>query len=461
VNPPIDLRAVTHPVEPELAAKLEPVLERVCVSARTTGKDPLGVLAGFKDRGATFRTRRRFIAVLGEARSFGSDDERSLGQVVSSELGWIDCEDPICRPGSKPMAIGALAFEPSAQLKELFVPELTFVREDDGTAWVTITGTDTETPGLPELFAARADRKPDVQLWYSNPDDSDDRPGPVRGNSSVDPVIEDTGREDYLDAVSVALGEIAADQIQKVVLARMVTATFPEPIDLVAVLFALRRYEKASTVFAVRNAGRAFVGASPELLVARDGLTLTSVPLAGTVRLTGDRAADQDALARMVASVKETREHQLVVDAVIEELSRWCTSIEMPQAPVAVPFRQLAHLSTPVTGVLESAGHLPSALDLAELLHPTPAVAGAPRAAALDLIRKLEPQGRGLYAGPVGWVDAEGNGEFVIGIRSAEIADRTATVHAGAGIVAGSDPRSELAETDTKLETMLDALRFG
>jgi isochorismate synthase len=244
-----------------------------------------------------------------------------------------------------------------------------------------------------------------------------------------------------------------------VVLARSISASFGARIDIEKTLRALERREPTSTVFAIVTEDSAFIGASPELLVAREGAGVRSVPLAGTVRLTGDAESDASAMSRMVESSKENLEHRLVVDAVVAGLSAYCREIEVPLDPEVVSLRQVAHLATRLSGTLEGdLSRWPSALELAAALHPTPAVGGFPTESALRVIREVEPAGRGFYAGPVGWVDSNGDGEFFIGIRSAEVHGSSASIYAGAGIVAGSEPSEELAETTVKLDTILGAL---
>ncbi len=251
----------------------------------------------------------------------------------------------------------------------------------------------------------------------------------------------DSERGNFAEAVATALQQIADKKIEKVVLARKVTALFDQPVDIGAILARLRSLESASTIFAISSPGHAFIGASPELIAARDGAGVTSIPLAGSVPMTGDTRSDTAAAAAMVASSKENFEHRLVVDAVEAELYRWCSRVEVRDEPEVLWLRQIAHLATVVSGTLGGdPSAWPTALELAAALHPTPAVCGSPSGAALELIGALEPGGRGLYAGLVGWVDSSGDGEFYLGIRSGEIRGRAATVHAGAGIVAGSDP---------------------
>jgi len=193
------------------------------------------------------------------------------------------------------------------------------------------------------------------------------------------------------------------------------------------------------------------VGASPELLVRQMGAMVESRPVAGTTV-----ADNEESLHALAHSAKDNREHGFVVDAITEALTPVCDDLEVGRVPDVAVFGPVAHLATPIRGRLVEPA--PSALDLARLLHPTPAVGGTPRAAALRAIPMLEGFDRGRYAGPVGWVDARGNGEWAIALRCAELDDTRARLVAGAGIVEGSDPAAEWAETQVKLEPMLRAL---
>jgi isochorismate synthase EntC len=174
--------------------------------------------------------------------------------------------------------------------------------------------------------------------------------------------------------------------------------------------------------------------------------------MAGTVA----RDAGDDAVAALAGSVKDAHEHQFVVDAIVDALDGRCESLEVARTPEIARFSSVAHLVTPIRAVLREPA--PSALELARALHPTPAVGGTPYAESLALIAELELRDRGRYAGPVGWVDADGDGEFAVALRGGEIHGRTAVLRAGAGIVAGSDPEAEWAETEAKLDPMLRAL---
>jgi menaquinone-specific isochorismate synthase len=202
--------------------------------------------------------------------------------------------------------------------------------------------------------------------------------------------------------------------------------------------------------------GGQFVAASPEVLVARSGTSVVSHPLAGTIPRSGDPHADQALADALLASPKDRAEHDWVVRDVVEALQAWCTSLQVPETPSIVALRNVSHLGTLVSGTLTA--DAPSALGLAALLHPTAAVGGTPRNAALAWLAAHERLDRGPYAAPVGWVDARGDGEWAVGIRSAVVSGARARLFAGVGVVDGSDPAAELAETQFKLQALLAAV---
>ena len=241
-------------------------------------------------------------------------------------------------------------------------------------------------------------------------------------------------------------------RLAKVVLAREVTVEADRPLRVEDVVRRLRLSHPSCMVFAVEG----FVGASPELLVERRGQLVRSRPLAGTAPRSGSGAGDEGLAPLLLASAKERVEHHLVVEAVAAGLAPFCERLERPEVPTVVPIGSLAHLGTLVEGWLNPPW--PSALELVGALHPTPAVAGTPTGAALEHIAAVEGADRGRYAGPVGWVDSNGDGCWAVGIRSAEINGRRARLMAGAGVVAASDPEAELAETELKLQPLLSAL---
>jgi menaquinone-specific isochorismate synthase len=334
---------------------------------------------------------------------------------AAATLAAVDRDDPIGLPGTGPVAVGALPFDPDAT-GELVVPaRIHGVR--DGRAWVTEVG-----PGESATAVAVA---PPTHFQVGAP----------------------RTRDDWRAAVERALAAIDAGDLEKVVLAREVLIEADTAFDAQAVVRGLVASQPGSFVYASEG----FVGASPELLVRRSGDVVESRPVAGTT------VADSDeALLALAASVKDTREHRFVVDGIVDVLGPRCAELHADAVPDVAVFGPVAHLATPIRGRLASPA--PSALELARLLHPTPAVGGTPRQGALAAIRELEGFDRGRYAGPVGWVDARGDGEWAIALRGAELDGARARLVAGAGIVAGSDPAAEWAETQAKLEPMLRAL---
>lgn len=257
---------------------------------------------------------------------------------------------------------------------------------------------------------------------------------------------------EWNETVRDAIETVRSGRLRKVVLAREVTVVANQVIPVATVLARLRALYPACRVFSVDG----FVGASPEMLVTRHGTEVVAHPLAGTVARSGDPDTDATLAGLLLASHKEREEHALVVEAVADALRRHCDSLEVPAEPSVVPFRNVSHLGTRIEGRLRRPAA--SALALAAALHPTPAVAGTPTDEALAYIAEVEKLDRGRYAGPVGWVDAQGDGEFAVGIRSAEIEGNRARLFAGVGLVAESDPEAELLETQLKLQALLAAL---
>jgi isochorismate synthase len=251
--------------------------------------------------------------------------------------------------------------------------------------------------------------------------------------------------------------------LDKVVLSRSVTAELDGPLPLSAVLRRLRAHEPACTIFSFPVPDGTFFGASPELLMTRQGRRITCHPLAGTVARGQTARADADAQGGLAGSSKDRSEHRFVVDGISAALRPLCDELTVPAEPSLVAFRSVAHLGTRIEGHLNSPGSPPGVLELVDLVHPTAAVGGTPRDAALATIASLEPDQRGYWAGPVGWTDAQEDGEWMIGIRSARLHPdgRTITLRAGAGVVADSDPEAEAAETDVKLTSVLESLVPG
>jgi isochorismate synthase len=261
----------------------------------------------------------------------------------------------------------------------------------------------------------------------------------------------------YAEAVTEALSRIRAGELEKVVLARALVADNPG-IDLAALLAELRRRDPECDLFATpADEDGAFVGATPETLLRREGDRVVSLPHAGTAaRWPDDPGRDRQAAEALVRSAKNQREHAAVVEAVAETLTSHCTKLRVDPEPHLVATATVWHLATAVRGRLRP--FAPSALALAAELHPTPAVCGTPADVAGALIARLEPASRGLYSGLVGWVDTRGDGEWAVSLRCALITPALVRIQAGAGIVALSQPELEVEETELKFRTIVDAL---
>ncbi len=266
--------------------------------------------------------------------------------------------------------------------------------------------------------------------------------------------------ESYVSGVEAALERLRGEALSKVVLARTVQVDAGRVLDPRRLVHRLRAVDPDCFAFSSpTGTGSVLVGASPELLVSRYGAEVRANPLAGSAPRAGDPQEDRANAEALGSSAKDRQEHAIVVEAVFAALHPLCTELHYDAEPVLLPTANVWHLSTRFRGRLREPA--PTALELAATLHPTPAVAGTPTPGALSVIAALEPFDRGCYAGPVGWVDANGDGEWAIALRCAELVGERATLYAGAGIVADSDPAAELDETERKFRAFLDSLRWG
>jgi menaquinone-specific isochorismate synthase len=329
-------------------------------------------------------------------------------------------------PGWGPVAFGALPFDRGRPAR-FVIPSVLHGRATEGRRWTTVVG-DGSSPGsaLDEPEGATA-------------------PTSVSIRSVRSP-------EDWCGSVVAATKRIIEGDLIKVVLAREIEAMFDRPLDPARLHGRLSELYPASLRFAFYG----FVGATPELLVSRVGDIVRAQPMAGTMPRTGDPDADQRRAGELLASSKNREEHQITIDMVHDSLLPWCSYLDAEPQPSVVPAGPVQHLATVVEGRLSKP--VPSVLELVAALHPTPAVGGWPRGPALALIDELEGADRGRYAGPVGWVDARGNGAFGVGIRSVQLDGARARLFAGVGVVADSDPAAELEESRAKAQALLGAL---
>ena len=260
---------------------------------------------------------------------------------------------------------------------------------------------------------------------------------------------------DFEGAVAQAVERIRSGGLKKIVLAREVEVEAPSAHDPAAVYGALRELFPSCFCFCVGTPEAAFLGASPELLVRRSGAVAATVALAGSTRRSADPAVDDHLGEQLLRSDKDRSEHEIVARRIERTLRPHSVWVEAADEPGLVRVANIQHLATPIHAQLTEPR---SAVELAGLLHPTPAVGGEPRGAAVSAIPELEGMDRGWYAGAIGWMDATEDGEFCVGVRTALLRDRTARLYAGNGIVGASDPAAELAETEIKLEALLPLL---
>ena len=427
--------------------------------ARTERLDvDVDLLALAGDRGTLFEHGRRGLAGLDPLPTrlaVPRTTPEAAAAAVAAALDAIECDDRVALPGSGPVAMGALPFDPAAPAS-LVIGRVTIGRAEDGTRWITTlvdradadathdalrdavltsildgggSGSGTSSGGQPLGFGGTA-------------------PAPVSDIhiTSSRPPLE------WCDALVSARDELRGGAADKVVLAREVVVTADAPLPRAAILDRLKKAYPSCMLYAVDG----FVGATPELLVSRLGDIVRSHPMAGTTPRSADPTTDARLAAALLASVKDREEHRITIDMVHDTLLRFCSYIDEEAEPSVVAMANVSHLATLVEGRLSSPPA--SAVELMTALHPTPAVCGWPRAAALALIDRYEGLDRGPYAGPVGWVDAAGNGEWAVGLRCAVLDGSSARLFAGVGVMADSDPDAELAETQAKLQAVLAAV---
>ena len=362
----------------------------------------------------------------------GDDRFTAAEKWLRSVFDSLDVDDRVRVRGSGPVAFGTFTFDASSDGSVLIVPRTVLGRDGRGRAWLTTVTERGEVPATCPPPASPGLAAPTGIRW---------RDGSLPGLR-------------WQQAVADAVAAIKAGGLRKVVLARDVFATADEPIDARVLLRRLAaRYPDCFT-FACDG----MLGATPELLVRRAGHQVSALVLGGTLPRGANPAEDKALGEELLASAKNNEEHAYAVESIRDALRMLCDTLDVEARPSLLKFPNLQHLGTRIRGTLADGQALRSALALAAAVHPPAAVCGTPTGTALDLIRELEHMDRERYAGPVGWVDANGNGEWGIAIRCGQLSGRTARLFAGCGIVAGSEPAAELAETLVKLQPMRGAL---
>jgi isochorismate synthase len=375
----------------------------------------------------------------GDGYLFVRDGVGIAGRGVAARVPFDDAPDALAAIdhtdktslGVAPVGVGWIPFVPG-EPGEVVIPRVAVVKSAAGDCWVT-------SIDAGDGHADIGDLAPSGPPW------------PAADGYRIEQV---TRTPAYLAAVASARDAVRAGRLTKAVIAREIAVTATRPFDRHGILHRLKAAFGLSYRFAVDG----FFGASPELLVAVDGRTVTSHPLAGTAPRAGDPDRDAALAAALIESTKNQVEHRVVIDMVHDTLLPWCSYLDWEPEPSIVTVANVQHLGTRIEGRLSSPP--PHVATLVRALSPTPALGGHPGPEALKLIADVEGVERDRYGGAVGWLDATGNGTWAVAIRCAQLSDdrMTARLHAGGGIVADSDPLAELAETQAKFQAMLSAI---
>ena len=374
------------------------------------------------------------VAGFGQFRTFNIDSLAKLS-TVGDALSRCRVESDPLVDCVGPTVFGALAFDPAAA-SQLYLPQITVVQVSSGDQYLTVVNSDEFEELDSDAALQLIQHRNSLKLDHAN------RNAGVVAESVVE-------ARTWQNQVAEAITRIAKTDLKKVVLAREVKVLSDLAIEPSEIVNNLSRAFPKAILFRVGG----FLGASPEMLVSRVGSRVKAHPLAGTAKRLANVAEDNAAKAALLESTKDQWEHRITIDWFLDRLLPYCSFVDAEPEPTIVELANVHHLGTKVEGVLNSAKA--SVVDLVQALHPTPAVGGDPQKLALQTIADLEPGSRGCYAGPVGWLDHRGNGEFAVGIRSAQVDGSEASVFAGVGVVEDSLPQAELRETEAKLEALL------
>lgn len=406
---------------------------RLC--ARTVAIPDPGPLEAYLDgsRPLAFLRRGDGIIGLGQLERFCVDTPDAADVLWGEFIADVEHDTELMGTyGAGPLAFGSFAFDPdhTEETSVLIVPEVIIGRRK-GTSWVTRLAWDEVPEALPTVQPAPLPH------------------GPVEWRDGA------LSPQAWVGMVASAIDFIRANEVEKVVLARDVVARASAPIDARSLVANLSAAYPSTWTYVVDG----LVGATPEMLVRREGGLATSRVLAGTIRRAGVDPEDAEVLAEALSSSsKDLREHEYAVTSVAQAMEPYCSGMNVPDAPYVLELPNVLHLATDITGVANPGA---SSLALAAALHPSAAVCGTPTHVARDLIAEIEGMDRGRYAGPVGWIDAEGNGEWALALRGGQLSHvdpHEIRLFAGCGIVSDSDAEAELAETRAKLLPMRQAV---
>lgn len=441
------------------------------------GVDPLARVAAARlkgERWSYFAQPARdgtALATLGEAAVVTASGERRFIDISRRCAGMLDAaeiDDPGADAGAPPGAgavwVGGFAFFDAGPFGDLWrefesvrfaLPEVSLARVGDRARMSVNVALSPDDDAASAL--ARVEDL--VELLRLGSDDADhvgdDFVAAVERIDARAAVSSSAPAEHYERAVGAAVDAIARGELEKVVLARELVVRHERPIQSAKLLAALRARFPECTTFAIGGADTVFLGATPELLIRREGRRASTLALAGSTRRGADRQTDEHLGEQLLASAKNNHEHALVARRIERTLGRLSAWTAVGERPELVKMKNIQHLATPIRAQLTEPRPV---IELAGLLHPTPAVGGEPWPKAASIIRELEGFDRGWYAGGVGWMDRLEDGEFHVALRSALVEGAQARLFAGAGVVAESQPESELRETETKFMALLPIL---
>jgi len=455
-----------------LSQSLRPAVERALARNRRTVVSTTAPVEGIDPCAAVFASRlaadrwfcweqpdREFaLAALGVAHEATSRGPSRFRDVARDCLGGADTivDEPAGLPaGAGAVWVGGFAFDPegggsshwsSLPPASLVLPQLSICRSG-GEVFLTVNAVVYPGEDAAEKVGALESRLAGLRA----------NPLPMLDPHPTSRVEITSARppSQFERTISTATDRIAAGEMSKVVLAREVLVSASAAHDPAALFGAIREQFSSCFCFCCGTPEAAFIGASPELLLRRSGASVSTAALAGSTRRSSDPAVDDHLGEQLLRSDKDRREHAIVAARITRALRPHAVWVESAPEPEIVKVANIQHLATPVVAQLAEPR---SAVELAGMLHPTPAVGGEPWPAAAAAIAELEQMDRGWYAGPVGWMDATEDGEFCVALRSALLRDREAHLYAGVGVVAGSDPAAELAETEIKLQALLPLL---
>jgi menaquinone-specific isochorismate synthase len=361
----------------------------------------------------------------GEAKRLVATGPNRIAELAAawrSYVAELEVVDQVALPGSGPIAFGTIAFADTSETESVLIMPRVVIGRRDERFWITSVD-DAKLPA--------------ATVWAQN--------APVTLTPGA------LGRNGFSELVDRAVAMIQEEQLEKVVLARDLVGSVPSDFDLRTALGRLSDRYPSCWIYSVDG----MFGASPELLVRVSHSQVSARVLAGTAARGTDPNVDQAIAKALAESHKNVSEHAFAVKSLVSALEPFCDHVDADTDPFSLALPNLWHLASDVHGVLKENS---SVLDLASALHPTAAVAGTPRDSAQKLIAELEPFDRGRYAGPVGWIGADGDGEWVIALRGAQLQGGKITAYAGCGIVSESDGESELIETDLKFQPIIGAL---